>query len=372
MSSPQKKETGRSGRKLTEEELESILRRYGELIEKQNRTIEELVKQNDVNLAELQQIKKAYQAKLQQMKKAQQAANAAKEKPPIDIVISTEETTYDDIGGLDSVLSEIKHFEHGTKYPMMYKLFGADPPKGLLMHGPPGCGKTMVAKAMSNELDCWFMELPLSRVISKWVGEAEKTLERALDTAKQKYEETEKKVMVFVDEAEQMFRKRGTYSGHGVLDRCVDVWLRTMDGMGTGEGLIFVAATNRLEAIDDALLRAGRFDYVLEIPHPDRKAVEDIFIKQMRMRERKANRTIYQVNDVEGLADEMYGMNMTGADIAEVLNRAALQRIKYFIETDTEDSVITEEEVFIQDHQIRDVIKQYDRVKKVKKVGFLT
>ena len=289
----------------------------------------------------------------------------------LKIALSQEETSYADIGGLDSVLEKIKHFEYGIDCPYAYSSYGIEPPKGLLMYGPPGTGKTMVAKAMSNELGCWFLELPLSLIISKYVGEAEQNLEAAINSARKKYHQTDRKVMLFVDEAEQMFRKKGSHNGHEVVDRCVNVWLRTMDGMGSNEGLIFVAATNYLEKIDDALLRAGRFDYLVEIPKPDLAGVEDIFIKQMTMKEKKANREIYLVENISQLSSMMYQRAMTGADIADVLKQASFNQIQYFMQSSATGKPMTKDELMIRDNDLMAIINLYNRVKEEKKfVGF--
>jgi len=332
---------------------------------------EEFVKKISTKLFVQEQIiesqKKIIQKYHHQIQQLQQESSPSR----LEIAISQEETSYSDIGGLDSVLEKIKHFEYGIDCPYAYSSYGIDPPKGLLMYGPPGTGKTMVAKAMSNELGCWFLELPLSLIISKYVGEAEKNLEAAIDSARKKYKKTKRKVMLFVDEAEQMFRKKGSHNGHEVVDRCVNVWLRTMDGMGSNEGLIFVAATNYLEKIDDALLRAGRFDYIVEIPKPNLSGVEDIFLKQMKMKERKADREIYEINDHSKLSEMMYACRMTGADIADVLKQASLNQIQYFMQSAAAGKPMSKEELMIRDKDLVAVIDLYGRVKEEKKfVGF--
>jgi len=323
---------------------DEIIQQYLNILKKQSETIKE--QKTIINL---------YEKKLEQIEKVQEG---------IGIILSEEETSFEDIGGLDSILNEIKHFGYAIEYPQMYSVYGIEPPSGLLMYGPPGCGKTMIAKAMSRELDCWFMELPLSQIISKYVGEAEQNLEQMLALAKQKHAETDKPVMLFVDEAEQMFRERGSYESHGVLDRCVNVWLRTMDGMGSNQGLIFVAATNHIEYIDTAILRAGRFDYVLEIPQPGLEGVEDIFLKQMKAKEKKADREIYHIENVSYLAHQMFDKGMNGADIAEILKLASLNRIKYFIESDSPNSLIQPEETYIYDKDLLQAINVYDRSEK--------
>ena len=319
----------------------------------------------DQIIEEQKNIIEKYQKQINQLTQQQQQQSSS-----LKIALSQEETSYADIGGLDLVLEKIKHFEYGIDCPYAYSSYGIDPPKGLLMYGPPGTGKTMIAKAMSNELGCWFLELPLSLIISKYVGEAEQNLEAAIKSARKKYHQTDRKVMLFVDEAEQMFRKKGSHNGHEVVDRCVNVWLRTMDGMGSNEGLIFVAATNYLDKIDDALLRAGRFDYIVEIPKPNLLGVEDIFFKQMDAKERKAGREIYDVNDFAGLSEMMYACRMTGADISNVLKQTSLNQIQYFMQSAASGKPMCKEELMIRDQDLINVISLYDRVKEKKFVGF--
>jgi transitional endoplasmic reticulum ATPase len=352
--------------KESEEDLEDLIIEEEEMSEEE---AEEFIKNITTKLYIQDQVIEGQKKIIE--KYQQQINQLSKPSSSLKIALSQEETSYADIGGLDSVLEKIKHFEYGIDCPYAYSSYGIDPPKGLLMYGPPGTGKTMIAKAMSNELGCWFLELPLSLIISKYVGEAEQNLEAAIESAKKKYHQTERKVMLFVDEAEQMFRKKGSHNGHEVVDRCVNVWLRTMDGMGSNEGLIFVAATNYLEKIDDALLRAGRFDYVVEIPKPDLSGVEDIFFKQMEIKERKAGRDIYDVNDFAGLSEMMYACRMTGADIADVLKQASFNQIQYFMQSSATGKPMTKDELMIRDHDLMKVISLYGRVKEEKKfVGF--
>ncbi|MBN1543875.1 ATP-binding protein [Candidatus Woesearchaeota archaeon] len=288
-----------------------------------------------------------------------------------EFTVCKEDIRFGDVGGLEPVVDKIRLFEYGIMYPKMYEAYAIRPPRGLLLHGPPGCGKTMLAKAISNELDCYFLEIPITRVISKWVGEAERTLEEMLRKCNEVYREKGVKVLVFIDEAEQMFKRRGVDST-GVIDRCVNVWLRYMDGMAEGEGLIYVAATNRIEMMDDAVKRAGRFDHIVEIPHPDRKGVEEILRKQVAYKERTAKRQIYLIDDYARLADMLYSLDVNGADIAEVLRATSERQIRQFIEMPQERMIKPEETLIIQ-RRIEETIRGYDvagRKQQTKRIGF--
>ncbi|MBW2997186.1 ATP-binding protein [Candidatus Woesearchaeota archaeon] len=283
-----------------------------------------------------------------------------------------EDLRFSDIGGLGDVIEKVKNFENGITYPEMYEVYGIKPPRGLLVHGPPGCGKTMLAKAISNELDCYFLNIPITRVISEWVGKAEKNLDAMLKKCNKIYEEQHIKVLAFVDEAEQMFRSRGTSVGHGVIDRMVNVWLRYMDGMENNEGIIFAAATNRIEMIDEAAKRAGRFDYIIQIPKPDRVGVEDILKKQVAYKERMAKRDIYMIHDYGKLADMLHKKEVNGADIAEILRITSENQIRRFIDM-PQEQLIKPEELPILQHRIEEAIQEYtpaDRKMQKSRIGF--
>jgi transitional endoplasmic reticulum ATPase len=356
---------GSEGMKGVEEKKELIpwedeKKQMSDVIKKQIELIGTLMRQNQV----LKQVNQ------QQEKRLKEYALPV-ENLESEFKVCSEDIHFSDVGGLDPVIDKIRLFEYGIMYPKMYESYAIRPPRGLLLHGPPGCGKTMLAKAISNELDCYFLEVPMTRVISKWVGEAERTLEAILKKCNEVYREKGVKVLVFVDEAEQMFRKRGSDST-GVIDRCVNVWQMYMDGMADGEGLIYVAATNKIDMVDDAIKRAGRFDHIVEIPLPDRKGVEDILRKHVSYKERIAKRQIYRIDDYGKLADMMCRMGANGADIAEVLRITSERKIRRFIEMPQED-MIENHETFIYQPEIEQTIREYSmagRKEREKRIGF--
>ncbi|MBU0457322.1 MAG: ATP-binding protein [Nanoarchaeota archaeon] len=337
-------------------------------LEERKKLLESLQKFQEVAFKQYQHINYLQQIVDEQKALLEKYEQGVEDLVENDLNLEVEDVTFSDIGGLGDVIQKIQHFQYGILFPQMYKSFAIKPPKGLLMHGPPGCGKTMIAKAMANEIDSFFMEIPMTKIISKYVGEAERTLDELLLHARNTHNEYGKKVIVFVDEAEQMFRKRGSYD-HGVNDRIVNVWLRTMDGMSESDGLIFVAATNHLEMMDDAITRAGRFDYVVEIPKPDKKGIEDILRKQVAYTEKKANRTIYQIDDYGRLAEMLYQRKVTGADIKEVLRITSERLIAEFIESD-DSLVVGLPATYIYQSQLEKTLYSYGKIKHEKKIGF--
>jgi transitional endoplasmic reticulum ATPase len=310
-----------------------------------------------------------------QKKKLEEYASPA-EHLENEFSVLSEDVHFSDVGGLECVVSQIRNFEYGMQYPKLYEAYGIKTPRGLLLHGPPGCGKTMIAKAISNELGAYFLEIPVTRFISKWVGEAEKTLDAILRKCNDIYEKQGVKVVACLDEAEQVFGKRG-HDSSGVMDRCLSVWLRYMDGMAKGDGIIYVALTNRVDMIDDAIKRAGRFDYIVEIPYPDRKGVEEILRKQVTYKERIAQRKIYDISEsgYSTIAGMLHGMGASGADVELVLRNAAVRQIRSLVEID-EDSIsseVTPESAVITESLLEDEVRAYtiaNRRQEHKKIGF--
>src|SRR3989344_2477926 len=173
--------------------------------------------------------------------------------------------TYEDIGGLTDEIEKVREMvELPLKHPELFERLGIEPPKGILLHGPPGCGKTLLAKAVANESDATFLLINGPEVVSKFVGEAEKKI-------REKFEEAEKKApsILFIDEIDAIASKREESYGE-VEKRMVAQLLATMDGMQERGKVIVIAATNRPNAIDPALRRPGRFDREITIAPPSK------------------------------------------------------------------------------------------------------
>jgi len=221
--------------------------------------------------------------------------------------------SYEDIGGLGEALAKVREMiELPLKHPILFRRLGIDPPRGVLLHGPPGTGKTLIAKAIANEAKANFIAFKGPELISKWVGESEKAIREVFKKAKQSSPS-----IVFLDEFESIAGMRRTASGDGsdVLNRVVNQLLSSMDGVESMEGVIVVAATNRPEMIDPALLRSGRFERVLHIPPPDAAAMEEIL--KIHTADMPLGR--FKLND---LASSL--QNYTGADVEAICREAAL------------------------------------------------
>lgn len=230
-----------------------------------------------------------------------------------EIYIEVPEVTWDEVGGLEDVKERLKEsIEWPLTMPEKFEHFGINPPRGIMLFGAPGTGKTLIAKAIANEAKANFITIKGPELISKWVGESEKAVREVFKKAKQSSPS-----IVFLDEFESIAGMRRSNSGDGsdVMNRVVNQLLSSMDGVEGMEGVIVVAATNRPEMIDPALMRSGRFERVLHIPPPDkesRAAILEIHAKDMPLGR-------FKLEDISTKMD-----NYTGADIEAVCREAAL------------------------------------------------
>ena len=230
-----------------------------------------------------------------------------------EIYIEVPEVSWEQVGGLEDVKDRLKEsIEWPLTIPEKFEHFGINPPRGIVLFGAPGTGKTLIAKAIANEAKANFITIKGPELISKWVGESEKAVREVFKKAKQSSPS-----IVFLDEFESIAGIRRSNSGDGsdVMNRVVNQLLSSMDGVEGMEGVIVVAATNRPEMIDPALLRSGRFERVLHIPPPDkdsRSAILNIHSKKMPLGK----------FDIEEFASRLE--NYTGADIEAVCREAAL------------------------------------------------
>ncbi|RDD52239.1 AAA family ATPase [Nanoarchaeota archaeon NZ13-N] len=185
-----------------------------------------------------------------------------------EVLIEIPKVKWDDIGGLESVKQELKEaIEWPLKYRTIYKKIGIEPPKGILLYGPPGTGKTLLAKAVATEAGANFIAIKGPEVFSKWFGESEKLIREIFRKARQVAP-----TVIFFDEIDSIAPRRGYYMGTRAVDSIVNQLLTELDGISSRGDVVVIAATNRPDILDPALLRPGRIDRVIYVPPPDYEA----------------------------------------------------------------------------------------------------
>ena len=191
-----------------------------------------------------------------------------------EVYIEVSTVHWDDAGGLDDVKQHLKEaVEWPIKNPEIFAKLGIRPPKGILLYGPPGCGKTLLARAVSTESEANFISIKGPEVFSKWVGESEKAIREVFRKARMAAP-----AVVFLDEIDSLTPRRGMgMSDSGVSERVISQLLTEMDGITSLQDIVVVAATNRPDMVDSAVLRPGRFDRLIYVPEPDEKSRLQIF-----------------------------------------------------------------------------------------------
>ncbi|RLE52016.1 MAG: AAA family ATPase [Candidatus Methanomethylicota archaeon] len=251
------------------------------------------------------------------------------EKPAEEIRVPR--VTYEDIGGLQEAIQKIREMvELPLKHPELFKRLGIDPPKGVLLYGPPGCGKTLLAKAVANETDAHFISINGPEIMSKFYGESEQRLREVFEEAKQHAPS-----IIFIDEIDAIAPKREEVTGE-VEKRVVAQLLALMDGLEARGDVIVIGATNRPNALDPALRRPGRFDREIEIGVPDKQGRYEIL--QIHTR----NMPLAKDVDLKKLAEITHGF--VGADLAALCREAAMKALRrYLPQIDLQQERIPEE-----------------------------
>ncbi|PWB55936.1 MAG: AAA family ATPase [Candidatus Methanoperedenaceae archaeon] len=248
--------------------------------------------------------------------------NALREMTPSalrEVFIESPNIHWSDIGGLPDAKQELKEaVEWPMKYPMLFRQTGAKPPKGILLYGPPGTGKTMLAKAVATESEANFISVKGPEFMSKWVGESEKAIRETFRKAKQAAP-----CIIFFDEIDSIAQIRGSGSDSHVTERVISQMLSEIDGLEELHSITVIAATNRPDIIDPALLRPGRIDRLIYITPPDRNSRFEIF------KVHTSKTPLDGDVDLETLADDTEGF--TGADLASVCNEATILAIREYV-----------------------------------------
>src|SRR5947209_7979194 len=236
-----------------------------------------------------------------------------------EVYVEFSETTWGDIGGLEKTKSLLTEgVEWPLRFPEIYANAKVEAPRGVLLAGPPGSGKTLIARALANQCEASFISIKGAELLSKWVGESEKGIREVFRRAKQAAP-----CIVFFDELDALAPRRGGGNDGHVGDRVIAQLLTEMDGIEGRAGVIVVAATNRPELIDPALLRPGRFDLIVDLHYPDEAERRAIFAVHLR------GRPIAPDVTSEELARLTPGRS--GADIEAICRRAALLALREWI-----------------------------------------
>lgn len=239
--------------------------------------------------------------------------NALKEVMPSamrEVYLETPDIKWTDVGGLENIKRELQEaIEWPLRYPDLYKKLGHSMPKGILLHGPSGTGKTLLAKAVATESEANFISVRGPELLSKWVGESERGIREVFRRARQSAP-----CVIFFDEIDSIAPVRGIGGESMVTERVVSQLLTELDGIQSLQGVVVLAATNRADMLDTALLRPGRFDKLVFVPMPDKDARQKIL--EIDTKDKPLARDV----DLAKLAEMTEGFS--GADVSAVANTA--------------------------------------------------
>lgn len=237
-----------------------------------------------------------------------------------EVQVQIPNVSWDDVGGLDELKEELREaVEWPIKHKEAFDYVDVETPKGILLHGPPGTGKTLIAKALAKMTESNFISIKGPELLSKWVGESEKGVREIFRKARQAAP-----CIIFLDEVDALVPRRGSGGSEShVTESVVSQILTEIDGLEELHNVLIVGATNRLDIVDDALLRPGRFDRIIEVPNPDAKGRRNIF--EIHTKKKPLASDV----DIAKLVELTDGFS--GAEIAAVANRAAIAALKKYV-----------------------------------------
>ena len=245
-----------------------------------------------------------------------------------EVFIENPDVKWEEVGGLSEVKRELQEaVEWPMKYPQLYETLGHRMPRGILLHGPSGTGKTLLAKAVATQSEANFVSVRGPELLSKWVGESERGIREIFRRARQA-----SPCVIFFDEIDSIAPVRGAGGETAVAERVVSQLLTELDGMENMHGVVVLAATNRADMIDPALLRPGRFDKIIQIPLPDeqsRKSILAINAEKIPIVDDKDSADRVSLDKIAEITD-----GMSGADVASIANTAVSLVIHEHLDTD--------------------------------------
>ncbi len=261
-----------------------------------------------------------------------------------EVQVQVPNVSWDDVGGLDELKEELREaVEWPIKHKEAFEYVDVESPKGVLLYGPPGTGKTLIAKALSKMTDSNFISIKGPELLSKWVGESEKGVREIFRKARQAAP-----CIIFFDEIDALVpRRSGSESSH-VSENVVSQILTEIDGLEELHNVLIIGATNRLDIVDEALLRPGRFDRIIEVPKPDAKGREHIFKIHSKKKPLAADVNISKIVELTS--------GFSGAELAAVANRAAITALKRYVGGKSEsvkDIKITQQDILAAIDKIR-------------------
>ena len=244
-----------------------------------------------------------------------------------EVFVENPDVKWEDVGGLEVVKRELQEaVEWPMKYPGLYDKLGHNMPRGILLHGPSGTGKTLLAKAVATQSEANFVSVRGPELLSKWVGESERGIREIFKRARQSAP-----CVIFFDEIDSIAPIRGAGGETAVTERVVSQLLTELDGMQNMHGVVVLAATNRADMIDPALLRPGRFDKIIQIPLPDkesRKNILKITAERIPIIDDVSDPQHVDFNKISEQTD-----GMSGADTASIANTAVSLVIHEFLDS---------------------------------------
>ena len=237
-----------------------------------------------------------------------------------EVQVQVPNVSWDDVGGLENLKEELKEaVEWPIKYKDAYDYVNVESPKGILLDGPPGTGKTLIAKALAKMTDSNFISIKGPELLSKWVGESERGIREIFRKARQAAP-----CIIFLDEVDALVPRRGSGGSNShVTENVVSQILTEIDGLEELNNVLIIAATNRLDIVDEAFLRPGRFDRIIKVPNPDEKGRQHIFEIHTKSKPLASD---VKISEIVKLTD-----NFSGAEIAAVANRAAITALRRYV-----------------------------------------